>query len=32
MKPAAGTAVLTSLLCLVPILLGLLLWDQLPDR
>lgn len=32
MKPAAGTAVLTSLLCLVPILLGLLLWDQLPDQ
>ncbi|HJK20194.1 MAG TPA: SdpI family protein, partial [Methanocorpusculum sp.] len=30
--PAAGTAVLTSLLCLVPILLGLLLWDQLPDQ
>ena len=32
MKPAAGTAILTSFLCLVPILLALLLWDQLPDQ
>ena len=32
MKPVTTTALITSLICLVPIIFGLLYWDQLPEQ